>query len=45
MRCDTGNYTAAGVVARLRAGTLALQDLYAYAGYSERSHLVRGAQV
>jgi hypothetical protein len=43
--CDSGGDTAAGLVARLRAGTATLRDVHAYAGYAVRDVLVRGCVV
>ena len=39
--CDGGGYTAASVLAALRAGSLPYRHLYGYAGYGAREGLVR----
>ena len=40
--CDSGNYTAPALVARLLAGRATYHDVYSYAGYALREKLVRG---
>ena len=44
INCDNGAYTKQAVVAKLIAGTLTYVDAFSYAGYAQRTNLVRGCE-
>ena len=41
LNCDNGAYTKNAIVAKILAGTLTYVDVFAYAGYAQRSKLIR----
>jgi hypothetical protein len=45
INCDNGHYTKDAIVRKVLEGTLTYVDAFAYAGYAQRTKLLRGCEV